>query len=384
MTAIPYIIIVIVFAVSCFIGNGIEYIKYSALAFGIVLVLTGIVHYLMLRKRRTATEYLGGIIDTVSHHEEWDERQEYTVEVEDGNDSDGRTSSHSETRVRYIRHPEQWWVSTNIGTKHQTTENSFNKIIATWNTPMKEIKITGYDINGGVRNGQEYYYNDVLTRENGNPNPIFNQELVKHTFSVTEPHTYINKVQNSNSIFRFETITDDKAQQLGLHPYPAIEHLDQSPVLGKSVDNDTMEIVKIFNAYYGSQRQIRLFVHLFDASQGIETAVKQQAFWRGGNKNEFSVCLGLDGNTVKWCYTFSWMDEPTLGRKTEDYFHQHPELDLRAYVLWLAENIDLWKRKEFADFRNLRIQLSHTQTAGLIALCVALCAAAFCLIQLLL
>ena len=239
---------------------------------------------------------------------------------------------------------------------------------------MNEFSITGYEICGGVRYGDEYYYNDVIKRGGGYCDPICNQELVKYMFTITEPHVYENKVQNSNSIFRFESIPDDEAQELGLHPYPAINYLDQSPILGKSIDGYTEQLFRAFNAYYGGLNQIRVFVHLFDASQGIEIAEKQQAYWKGGNKNEFSVCLGLDGNTVKWCYTFSWMDEPTLGVNTEDYFRHHPELDLRAYVRWLAENIDMWKRKEFADFRYLRVQLSPKQAALLLILCVSLCA----------
>ena len=374
MAAIPYIFIIMVFTVVCFIDDDIEHFKYYAVAFGAVMALIGFVHYRMLRKRRTAPEYLGGFIDTITHYNEWTEEQEYTVEVEDGKDSEGRPTYHTETRTRYIHHPDEWWFHTSIGTEHQFPEDSYNTVASTWNTPMNEFSITGYEICGGVRYGDEYYYNDVISRGGGYCDPIFNQDLVKYMFTITEPHVYENKVQNSNSIFRFESIPDDEAQELGLHPYPAINYLDQSPILGKKVDGYTEQLFRAFNAFYGGLNQIRVFVHLFDASQGIEIAEKQQAYWKGGNKNEFSVCLGLDGNTVKWCYTFSWMDEPTLGVNTEDYFRHHPELDLRAYLRWLAENIDMWKRKEFADFRYLRVQLSPKQAALLLALCASLCA----------
>ena len=363
-----------VFTVVCFIDDDIEHFKYYAVAFGAVMALIGFVHYRMLRKRRTATEYLGGFIDTITHYNEWTEEQEYTVEVEDGKDSEGRPTYHTETRTRYIHHPDEWWFHTSIGTEHQFSEDSYNTVATTWDTPMNEFSITGYEICGGVRYGDKYYYNDVIKRGGGYCDPICNQELVKYMFTITEPHVYENKVQNSNSIFRFESIPDDEAQELGLHPYPAINYLDQSPILGKSIDGYTEQLFRAFNAFYGGLNQIRVFVHLFDASQGIEIAEKQQAYWKGGNKNEFSVCLGLDGNTVKWCYTFSWMDEPTLGVNTEDYFRHHPELDLRAYVRWLAENIDMWKRKEFADFRYLRVQLSPKQAALLLILCASLCA----------
>ena len=376
MAAITYIFIILVFATMCYFNNDSEHLTNSAIAFGIVMALTGLVHYQMLRHRRTAIEYLGGIIDAITHYDSWTEVQLYTVNVPDGKDSNGHTTYRTETRVRYIHHPDEWWFRTSVGTQYEISQATYNIIAATWNTPMYNFSITGSAISGGERYGDEYYFNDVIRREGGNCNPLYNQALTRYMFTITEPHTYENKVQNSNSIFRFEKITDDEAQELGLHPYPAINNFDQSPILGKSIDINTEQLIRAFNAFYGQVCQIRLYVHLFDASQGIETAEKQQAYWKGGNKNEFSVWLGLDGNTVKWCYTFSWMDEPTLGVMTEDYFRHHPELDLKLFVQWLAANINIWKRKEFADFSYLRVQLTPAQTALLLAISAALCAGA--------
>ena len=376
MAAITYIFIILVFATMCYFNNDSEHLTSCAVLFGIVMALTGLVHYLMIRHRRTAIEYLGGIIDAITHYDSWTEVQLYTVNVPDGKDSNGHTTYRTETRVRYIHHPDEWWFRTSVGTQHEISQATYNIIAATWNTPMYNFSITGSAISGGERYGDEYYFNDVIRREGGNCNPLYNQALTRYMFTITEPHTYENKVQNSNSIFRFEKITDDEAQELGLHPYPAINNFDQSPILGKSIDINTEQLIRPFNAFYGQFHQIRLYVHLFDASQGIETAEKQQAYWKGGNKNEFSVCLGLDGNTVKWCYTFSWMDEPTLGVMTEDYFRHHPELDLKLFVQWLAANINHWKRKEFADFHYLRVQLTPAQTALLLATSAALCAGA--------
>ena len=376
MAAITYIFIILVFATMCYFNNDSEHLTNSAIAFGIVMALTGLVHHLMLRHRRNAIEYLGGIIDAITHYDSWTEVQLYTVNVPDGKDSNGHTTYRTETRVRYIHHPDEWWFRTSVGTQHEISQATYNIIAATWNTPMYNFSITGSAIRGGERYGDEYYFNDVIRREGGNCNPLYNQALTRYMFTITEPHTYENKVQISNSIFRFEKITDDEAQELGLHPYPAINNFDQSPILGKSIDIFTEQLIRAFNAFYGQVCQIRLYVHLFDASQGIETAEKQQAYWKGGNKNEFSVCLGLDGNTAQWCYTFSWMDEPTLGVMTEDYFRHHPELDLKLFVQWLAANINHWKRKEFADFRYLRVQLTPVQTTLLIAISAALCAGA--------
>lgn len=85
----------------------------------------------------------------------------------------------------------------------------------------------------------------------------------------------------------------------------------------------------------------------------------QKAYWQGGNKNEFVVCLGVKNNTVIWCNPFSWSDEPMLEVKTRDYFIKHPYINFKDYAEWLDTQIDKnWHRKEFNDFNYLSIELS--------------------------
>ena len=45
---------------------------------------------------------------------------------------------------------------------------------------------------------------------------------------------------------------------------------------------------------------------------------------------------------------------------TETWFINNPVLDLEAYATWLHDNIHMWKRKEFADFKYLGVNLSPT------------------------
>ena len=87
--------------------------------------------------------------------------------MEDGKDSEGRPTYHTETRTRYIHHPDEWWFHTSIGTEHQFSEDSYNTVATTWDTPMNEFSITGYEICGGVRYGDVYYYNEVIKRGGG-------------------------------------------------------------------------------------------------------------------------------------------------------------------------------------------------------------------------
>ena len=107
---------------------------------------------------------------------------------------------------------------------------------------------------------------------------------------------------------------------------------------------------------------------LFDASrQSLQTAVDQRAYWEGGNKNEFTVCLGLDASKpspeVVWCEAFSWCDVPQLESAAESWFIAHRELNIKAFTQWLHDNVGLWRRKQFSDFKYLGIRLSPARTA---------------------
>ena len=88
------------------------------------------------------------------------------------------------------------------------------------------------------------------------------------------------------------------------------------------------------------------------------------------------MCLGIEnGTSVKWCKAFSWCDAPALESATESWFIENPTLDLEAYATWIHENIHLWKRKEFKDFKYLGVNLSPTAKWIVAILTITLCAA---------
>lgn len=209
---------------------------------------------------------------------------------------------------------------------------------------------------------------------------------------------YINYVLNSNSIFRQQSVSADEAATLGLIDYPSHDSrlFDHNVILGSpklpqwvKFSNRTQHAFQLINAFAGQRRQIHIFILVFDASQDVATALKQRAYWNGGNKNEFTVCLGVDFSatdstsggaedsraTVRWCKAFSWCDIPKLESATESWFIEHRELSLGDYAEWLGQHLNLWKRKNFSDFKYLGINLSTTRKTILAIATVALCAA---------
>jgi hypothetical protein len=116
----------------------------------------------------------------------------------------------------------------------------------------------------------------------------------------------------------------------------------------------------------GGKRQFRLYILIFK-DKSIEISEQQKSYWQGGNKNEFVLCLGYNTKTNKidWCNPFSWCDKPTLEVATKRYFREHNTLDISKYGDWLANNIKLWKRKQFKDFDYINVEMTDGQTIAL-------------------
>ncbi|MBQ5717854.1 MAG: hypothetical protein IIV66_01610, partial [Alistipes sp.] len=211
--------------------------------------------------------------------------------------------------------------------------------------------------------------------------------------TVTYKGLYINYLANSNSIFLEERITKERAEEMGLVDYPDFgsDGLDTPTVLCSSHLPEEVELpaewertLQLINAFYGAARQIHLFVVLFAARDGIEAARAQRNYWQGGNKNELTICLGVDCTKgeaeaytmeVKWCDAFSWCDAPRLDVAIERWFVDHSTLDLTAFGEWLRANLSLWQRKSFSDFKYLGIRLSTGHKWLLFALTFLLCGA---------
>ena len=352
-------------------GTVLEPWVYVACVLGSWL-LTGLIHWWMYKARVSDDEYLGSFISSVTHEDAWTELIPYYVSVPAGKDRNGNTIYRQEMRIQHLYHPESWWMDTNINSRYSMSRSSFQNVIERWRTEPFNYSRSGSNILGGTRYGRSYSFSDVLNLYENENNPMDNLSVRDSFFPLTEEHKYTNKVRNSHSIFKFEAISKKRAKELGLFEYPSVNSFYQPCILGREFPQEVKDAFLFLNSWYGSQHQIHVYVLCFDAAKGIKIAEQQRAYWEGGNKNEFVVCLGLDGDQVKWSHAFSWMDEPTLSVMTEDYFRDHEELDLLAFCNWLRENLSSWKRKSFKDFSYLSVSLTPTQNYVLLALVIAI------------
>ena len=175
--------------------------------------------------------------------------------------------------------------------------------------------------------------------------------------SITEKNRYINPIKNSNSIFGFQKINKEEANKIGLYEYPTITKYDAPCILYENFnffkvpETEILKKFRRFNAGIAPKTQMRLYILIFDYLKGINIAEQQKIYWKGGNKNEFVICLGLTSKLeVKWAYVFSWADEQNLETETTQWFLKNRRLDLDSFYNWFFNHHKKWKRKEFKDF----------------------------------
>lgn len=286
-------------------------------------------------------EYLSDLVSKITYYEDWDE----TVMVTHTRTvSCGKGKTRTETYVvperRY--HPKRYVYETVTGETNDVSEDEYKLICYKLNMPA-----VFKDMHRSYRSkdGDAYVTSWNRTRENSYP--------------VTWTHLYQNKVKASSySIFKYGNMSEEEIKQNKLFDYPEIKNNDQNPILGFTATDTDIDAVRYLNGYRGPKNQIHVFILCFN-NPSLEVAEMQKAYWQGGNKNEFVVCLGVKNNTVIWCNPFSWSDEPMLEVKTRDYFIKHPDINFKDYAEWLDTQIDKnWHRKEFNDFNYLSIELS--------------------------
>lgn len=286
-------------------------------------------------------EYLSDLVSKITYYEDWDETVmvTHTRTVPCGKGKI-RTETYVVPERRY--HPKRYVYETVTGETNDVSEDEYKLICYKLNMPA-----VFKDMHRSYRSkdGDAYVTLWNRTRENSYP--------------VTWTHLYQNKVKASSySIFKYGNMSEEEIKENKLFDYPEIKNNDQNPILGFNATDTDIDAVRYLNGYRGPKNQIHVFILCFN-NPSLEVAEMQKAYWQGGNKNEFVVCLGVKNNTVIWCNPFSWSDEPMLEVKTRDYFIKHPNINFKDYAEWLDTQIDKnWHRKEFNDFNYLSIELS--------------------------
>lgn len=173
---------------------------------------------------------------------------------------------------------------------------------------------------------------------------------------TTTLHTYENRVQAASSLFNFPEV-DPK--QYGLFDYPEIQGIYKCPSIlgnGGSTRDAADALLSRLNGRLGALKQVRLWILVF-VDQPKEAGEAQEAYWKGGNKNEFTIAISVNKQgEVLWCRVISWTPMEDLKRDAHDFVMQQGTLDCVKIVEWLQPAIEArFVRKQFKDFSRLTV-----------------------------
>ena len=295
------------------------------------------------------TEYINNYIQRVEYYEPWDEyiSRTCTRQVACGTDSNGNTQYCSESYdCSYVEyHSAKWYMVDNQNISHYIKRNKYIELVNKFSTGQKFVDMHrdyhSYD-------GDMYY-----SKYNGEVDKIE---------TITRKHSYENRILGSKSVFNYQEIDTSDIRRYGLYDYPKIINYKQDNILG---NDDKSAEVKLdhLNAKLGKKKQVTVFVLIYDADKYSQTSIdKQEALWKGGNKNEFIVCIGLSGDSVKWSRVISWNENIILNIEVRDFILDKEVLDLNSLIDYMYIKIDSeFKRKSFSDFDYIKVELSDKQ-----------------------
>lgn len=305
--------------------------------FGVSVLLIVIFKFGIEKIQTRDTEYWGGWATKAEYYEDWNELVHYT-ETETYTDSRGRTRSRTVHKTRVDYHPPVWQVVDSNGISVMVDSGTFEYLCSKFrNRKFVELHRAYHTDDGDLY---------VTT---------WNQEESTLTPVVTS-HSYENRVAVSHSVFNFPEV-DPKTY--GLFEYPEIVGYFNCPsILGPGDETfaEAHQMLNIANAKLGAPKQVRMMILVFK-NQPIQAGFDQQSYWKGGNKNEFIITIGVDdSNNIQWCHPFSWSDSESLKIETRDFVINQKTLNLKTLVDWMVPQVaENYVRKEFAQFSYISV-----------------------------
>lgn len=316
---------------------------------GVPIVLVAISKIVIETVQTSDTEFWGGYAERAEYYEDWNERvscRHPKYRTETYTDSEGHTrtrrvSDGYEHLYDVDYHPEEWIIGHSLGGSVGIDKAFFERLAARFGNRMFVDLHRNYHTDDGDK---------YVSIWKGEPEKIE---------PVAFEHSYENRIQASTSVFNFKPVTPEDARFHGLHEYPRVNGHSQRVVLGNA-GASTMEgerKLQYWNAVLGKPRQVRIFVLVF-RGRSMQSAIEQQNHWKGGNKNEFVACVGIDqAAAVQWAYVFSWTEVDALKAEARDFLMGQKTLDLGAFADWIGPAVrERWIRKKFADFSYLTVE----------------------------
>ena len=320
------------------------------LPLGISLILLLTMKLIFSHTGLKDTEYWGAPITKVEYYEPWNEWIEQTCSYTCCCDSKGNNCQTIYYDCSYVKHHSAYYKVTDaIGETTGVSKEEYLRL---------KKRFGGSEF---VDLGRDYH-----TQDGDKYVATWNGEDASLELHVTK-HTYENRVSKANSVFRFEDIDDDTKNKFQLYDYPNIYNgYMQSSILSKvkypkAQWDSAVHNMKILNARLGPTQELKAFLFIY-LDQPLEAGIKQEHYFKGGNKNEMIITIGVDTTgRPQWCYPISWTEKHDNEIVIRDWVMAQDTLNIVELTQVMNTELHDFKRKNFEDFSYLKVELTKGQ-----------------------
>jgi len=309
---------------------------------GVSILFIAVFRFFVVTSMTSDVEYWGGTVQKVEYYESWNEYIHQICYRECCCDSDGKNCSTESYDCSYVEyHSEYWQITDNNDLTATISQSEYTRLALQFKQQPKFVELN-----------RNYYTEDGDKYE-------FYWQGEKETFEpMYTEHNYENRVQASHSVYNYPEVSEEDVNTFGLYKYPAVSNLKQQTILGSDskIHAKAEKEFTWLNSTLGELKELRMWVLIF--KDKIPSAGQmQERYWKGGNDNEFIVCIGTDSEySVNWCHTFSWSEAQEPKIKIRDFVMKQDSLDLMALAEFSYKELsEKYVRKDFKDFSYLTV-----------------------------
>lgn len=322
----------------------------------VIIALIGIIKCSTELSQTTDTEYHQEYVVFVQYDEEWNEwivdecTRECCCVTTTSTDSKGVTSTNTTCGTEtydcsYLKtHDAEYQVRTNIGNWYSISREEYFRLLKQFKATQK---FTDMERNYHTIDGDRYSF-------------YFNPDL--NTIEpYTTTHRYENRIQASHSILNFQDVDTSDIKYFKLKDYPEVQNMDINSLLG--YNNPIInKYINQTNSVIASKKQVKVFYLIFE-DVPIQAGLTQEQYWKGGNKNEVVICIGIDKKkNIKWCYPFTWSKKDEVKVKIRNYINDNICLTDSVFknIINHSHNVILkdFERRHFKEFSYITIEPS--------------------------
>ena len=308
------------------------------IVFGIPCILVVVCKILAVEWQSDTKEWWNSYVTGAAYYEDWDE---WVVQTCYREVSCGKNCT---TMVPYdcshsVYHPACWELTDNLGSTYHVNSDYYAYLVKLWgNQAFKDLNRSYY-----TNDGDEYYtrYDDIFD----------------HSIPLVTQHHYENRVRSSRSVFNFQEVALEDVKKFGLYDYPKYSGVfDYNPILGQGGPSPASVRLQRYNGQLGACKRVHMLILVF-AGQPLQAGFMQEAYWKGGNKNEFILCIGTQGKKITWTKVISWTDVGALKACVARRVREMDSLDMAGVVDLVASEVKAkFVKKNFRDFDYITVE----------------------------